>query len=92
VTTTKQDLAARMSRMQKLRVARAEAEAQAGGPASVTPEVWKSLSPMDKARIIARYENTKLRASEQGMVHAGRGTTGPQLSNEAIRLPRPPEP
>lgn len=93
---TKTELGQRLAKLNALRVARAEAEAQAGGPSSVSPDVWKELAPIDKARITARYENTKARASERGMVHAARGESGAQLSNDAMRarvgLPPPPEP
>jgi hypothetical protein len=95
-TSTKTELGQRLAKLNALREARAEAEAEAGGPASVSPEVWKELSPMAKARIIARYSNTKLRAQEQGTVHAARGSSGAQLSNNAIRtrtgFPPPPTP
>ena len=94
--TTKAELAGRRAKLQELLVNRANAEAQAGGPASIDPEVWKQLQPIDKARIMARYHNTKARASEQGMVRAARGTNGEQLTNDAMRsqagLPPPPEP
>jgi hypothetical protein len=95
-TTTKTELGQRLAKLNDLRVKRANAEAMAGGPSSVSPDVWKELSPEDKARIVARYHNTTAQARERGMVSAARGATGPQLSNDVMRTRTgfgpPPEP